>query len=202
MNNEIIEQFAEVNREEKGCVYFLDNQAEIPPVLLSIFRAVEAKRVVVGGLPPAIQTLVETACQEGNIQFLKANSPAKSPIHAIAGAEVGVTCASFAVASTGTVAHVTTQEVDRLTTALCWAHVCILRANDIVPTLEDVPGLLRGIFARHQQDCTVTFATGPSRSADIEFTLQLGVHGPQQTHTLILMENSETAKGEACENPA
>jgi L-lactate dehydrogenase complex protein LldG len=34
----------------------------------------------------------------------------------------------------------------------------------------------------------VTFITGPSRTADIELTLTLGVHGPREVHVLIVRD--------------
>lgn len=197
MNIALVEQFAEANKSEKGSVYIIDDPARIASVLLSVCSAIHAKCVVVGALPDAIGQTIEAACRDGKLELLKAPFAPEALPQTIARADIGVTKASFAIASTGTVVQFTTQEVDRLAAALCWAHVCILRAGDIRETLADAPGLLRNFFAQHKGNCTATFITGPSRSADIEFKIQMGVHGPQQTHTIVLLEPVDPTAGGA-----
>jgi len=65
-----------------------------------------------------------------------------------------------------------------------------LRASRIVGALEDAWALLR---TEHRDSRTggalprnVMLVTGPSRSADIEQTLELGAHGPRRLHILLL----------------
>ena len=61
--------------------------------------------------------------------------------------------------------------------------IVLLRAANIVASYEDAFDLLRteGELPRN-----VMLVTGPSRSADIEQTLELGAHGPRRLHVLII----------------
>ena len=56
------------------------------------------------------------------------------------------------------------------------ARICIL------PRLEDIIGLLA---AERHMPATLNLVTGPSRTADIEQTIELGAHGPRAVHILI-----------------
>ena len=61
--------------------------------------------------------------------------------------------------------------------------VCLLRAEHIVPHPEDVwarLGTETGVLPRG-----VHLITGPSRTADVEQTMQLGAHGPRQLTILL-----------------
>ena len=64
-------------------------------------------------------------------------------------------------------------------------HLVVLRAADLVPHLEQVWAALRergeGGWPR-----TVNVITGPSRTADIELTIQLGAHGPRSLHVFLV----------------
>jgi L-lactate dehydrogenase complex protein LldG len=61
--------------------------------------------------------------------------------------------------------------------------IVLLQAADIVASYEDAFDRLRaeGLMPRN-----VMLVTGPSRSADIEQTLELGAHGPRRLHVLII----------------
>jgi L-lactate dehydrogenase complex protein LldG len=67
-------------------------------------------------------------------------------------------------------------------------HIVVLGASDLVGDYES--GFVR-VRTRHLGPLlprTVNFITGPSRSADIEQTVQLGAHGPRRLH-IILVES-------------
>jgi len=64
------------------------------------------------------------------------------------------------------------------------AHIVVLPAERIVGPYEEAWQRLRKQQVAMPR--TVNLITGPSRSADIEQTLQLGAHGPMQLHIIVL----------------
>jgi len=63
-------------------------------------------------------------------------------------------------------------------------YLCVLRRDHIVRHIEDV-----WEWIRLQPGCmprAVNFITGPSRTADVEQTIQLGAHGPRRLHVILV----------------
>ena len=100
-------------------------------------------------------------------------------------AAVGVTGANFAFAATGTVVLESTAEDIRLATTLPEHHVVLL---DPAKILEDDMAAVPYLRTFHQNSPRnyLAYITGPSRTADIERVLTIGVHGPKQLHILLL----------------
>ena len=94
------------------------------------------------------------------------------------GAEISQ--AAYALADTGSVVLLSSDE-PRARSLLPWAHVTLVRAESIVAGLEE-------LFERLGRDLpsSVAIVTGPSRSADIEQKLVVGVHGPGEVHVVLL----------------
>ncbi|MCK4864513.1 MAG: LUD domain-containing protein [Gammaproteobacteria bacterium] len=63
-------------------------------------------------------------------------------------------------------------------------NICIIQQNKIYPYMEDTWDLLRK--AGETMPRSINFITGPSRTADVEQTIQLGAHGPRRLHIIIL----------------
>jgi len=74
-------------------------------------------------------------------------------------------------------------------------HVVVLPAARIVGSYEDGWDLLRQRFGNGTMPRTVNFITGPSRSADIEQTIQLGAHGPRRLHIVLVGDGGEPEPG-------
>ena len=62
--------------------------------------------------------------------------------------------------------------------------IVLLRAESIVGAYEEAWDRLRAEFGTLPRN--VMLVTGPSRSADIEQTLELGAHGPRRLHVVLL----------------
>ena len=99
---------------------------------------------------------------------------------AAAGAAVGVVRAVAAAAQTGTVLLRADDNRGRAASLLPPACIFVIEAGTVVDTLGDY---LRSIENPPSQLVAVT---GPSRSADIESTLVIGVHGPGEVHAILI----------------
>jgi L-lactate utilization protein LutC len=113
---------------------------------------------------------------------------------ASAEADLGVTSAVAAIATTGTLVQDAHLTGGRTASLLPPVHLCVLPAARIVPTSAEV--------LRHlgQQDLpsNIVLITGPSRSGDIEQTMALGVHGPPVVEIAVLLGPGKlTASGSA-----
>lgn len=101
-------------------------------------------------------------------------------------AGVGVTGADYAIADTGTLVLVAGGERHRLLSLLPPVHVCVLPRDRIVANLPELLARVRCEEVEADLPLSITFITGPSRTADIELTLAHGVHGPREVHVLIV----------------
>ncbi|HEX9268858.1 MAG TPA: LUD domain-containing protein [Candidatus Limnocylindria bacterium] len=110
-------------------------------------------------------------------------------------ADVGITGGNALIADTGTLVLVTNEGNADLATTLPPVHIAVVGIEKIVPSLDDATALLK-LLARSatgQKLSTYTqLITGPSRSADIELRLQIGVHGPKELH-FVLLDNGREA---------
>jgi L-lactate dehydrogenase complex protein LldG len=96
--------------------------------------------------------------------------------------DVGITTAQAGIAETGTLVLDSSFERNRLASVVPPVHIAILPASRIYATLADVLAMLQ---SGKELSPAITFITGPSRTADIELTLTIGVHGPQKLYVII-----------------
>jgi L-lactate dehydrogenase complex protein LldG len=95
--------------------------------------------------------------------------------------DAGVSEASWGIAETGSVVLEASVDEPRSRSLLPWVHVSVLREDRVVADLDE-------LLARVRDDLPSALAivTGPSRTADIEQTLMVGVHGPGEVHVVLL----------------
>lgn len=103
-----------------------------------------------------------------------ASSPAS-----VADAPAGLSSAEMAVAETGSVLLADNVLASRVVSMLTLTHFVLVREQSLVPMLDEVGVYLQQLTgAGPDQQHYVTLVTGPSRTADIERTLSIGVQGP------------------------
>jgi len=105
-------------------------------------------------------------------------------------AAAGLTGANFGIAATGTVVLESTDETVRITTTLPEKHFVLLDPRKILATADEAVPLLSD-FHRQLPQAYLAYISGPSRTADIERVLTIGVHGPAELHILLLEGVSE-----------
>ena len=93
----------------------------------------------------------------------------------------------YALADTGTLVLLSREGRARSVSLLPSVHIALIRPEQVIEGLDDMFSLMRDGTDRDKvPSSAVTFITGPSRTADIELTLVVGVHGPQELHAILL----------------
>ncbi len=101
--------------------------------------------------------------------------------------EMGITMADLGLAETGSVILFNGGGKGRMTSLLPPVYVAVIQSSQIVPRLTQA---LEEIESRKDNlPSCINFITGPSRSADIEMDLSLGVHGPGSVYTVVLEDD-------------
>jgi L-lactate dehydrogenase complex protein LldG len=105
----------------------------------------------------------------------------------IAAAQAGLVLADYGAAETGTLVHLDSDDAERLVWTLPPLCVCLLERRKIVPDLESLAGVISGHLGRTGlPGPQVSLITGPSRTADIECQLTIGVQGPARLVILVI----------------
>jgi L-lactate dehydrogenase complex protein LldF len=93
----------------------------------------------------------------------------------------GVTKAVCGLADTGSILIVDGEGNPLQASLLPSIHIAVLCASDILPSMADAMKL-----PIVSQSRTSVFITGPSRTADIEMSLTIGMHGPGEVHVFLV----------------
>jgi L-lactate dehydrogenase complex protein LldG len=96
-----------------------------------------------------------------------------------------ITSCEALVARTGSIVLSTASESGRTSSVYAPVHICIAYTHQLVYDIKDALQLVKSKYNNHLPSL-ISFATGPSRTADIEKTLVVGVHGPKEVYVFLL----------------
>lgn len=106
-------------------------------------------------------------------------------------AEAVITTCEALVARTGSIVLSAAQAGGRTTSVYGEIHVCIAYTDQLVYDVRDGLQFIKDKYSGRIPSL-VTFATGPSRTADIEKTLVVGVHGPREVYVFLVERDTST----------
>ncbi len=180
--------FAERYHALAGIAHVVQNPAEAGALAGQILLEAGATLAAMAGLPEDLVDPVVRGLAGAGIDCDSGPFPSVELPGRIDRASAGITGATFAIAQSGTLVEIATNDAVRLVSSLPRTHIGIVRARDIVPRFEDAAPRLREIFNANGNGCTVSFISGPSRTGDIELKLTLGVHGPEIAHAIVIAD--------------
>lgn len=99
--------------------------------------------------------------------------------------DAAITGCEYLVARTGSIVMSAAQQSGRTVSVYAPIHICIAYTNQLVYDIKDALQLLKEKYAANIPSL-ITFASGPSRTADIEKTLVTGVHGPKEVYLFLV----------------
>lgn len=155
--------------------------------ITAILESTNAKKVVAVNCPlqQAIQ-LHDVVREVGLTVYTEQSEIAE---HAES-ADIGISGVEFGIAETGSVCQDAYAVESRLISTLPPIHIAILNSSHILPGIKEAFDVISQVFHHGY----ISFITGPSRTADIERVLTIGVHGPSR---LIIIAIDQAAGGDA-----
>jgi len=101
---------------------------------------------------------------------------------ACATADIGITSAEYAMCDTGALVVLAAPHESRLVSLLPVVHITVLPIDRILTGLDELFTVMPDPAARSS---SMVLIGGPSRTADIEQILTLGVHGPREIQLVL-----------------
>ena len=174
------EELKRVDGEFEQC-----SSDELPHKVADFLASIEVNQILGWGEKSPEFNSIANHLREAGIQILEAAVPrsedGNTRYETLAGldqAPAGLTTCLAGLADTGTVILPSGVDQSNLTSLLPRTHLVILRAKDIYPSFDHwIRAGGREAIASSSQ---LTLITGPSRTADVEMILTLGVHGPER----------------------
>ena len=177
MGSDLFELF-ELRAHQAGAqVVRVSRPGQASECISNILRDNNSRRVVLAPSFLFAEMRLPAVLQDAGITVL--TGPEAQAVEA----EAGLTEAELGIAETGSLYQDATPLVTRWASMLPPVHIAVLRTPDIVGTLEEA---LSRILAHGQPPAYGAIITGPSRTADIERVLTIGVHGPAQLHIVCI----------------
>lgn len=99
--------------------------------------------------------------------------------------DASITGCEFLIARTGSIMLSSAQQSGRTVSVYAPVHICIAYTDQLVYDIKDAIGNVKEKYADNMPSL-ITLATGPSRTADIEKTLVVGVHGPKEVFCFLV----------------
>jgi L-lactate dehydrogenase complex protein LldG len=154
-----------------------------------IFTYCENKEALINNLKALAEQkkLAQVFCQEEKLltTFTAAQLPFIKTGNYDTNLDAAITYCKFAVARTGSLIITSDTASGRALPVYCPIHICVVYTKQVVFDIADA------LLAAEQEYGTnlpsmINIATGPSRTADIEKTLVVGVHGPKEVYVMLL----------------
>jgi L-lactate dehydrogenase complex protein LldG len=127
-------------------------------------------------------------CREKTLQELLKNLQFNQlSDHDLDRCDAAITTCEALIARTGSIVLSAAQDSGRTVSVYAPVHICIAYSGQLVFDIRDGLQLIKEKYGSNMPSL-ISFATGPSRTADIEKTLVVGVHGPKEVYLFLVDE--------------
>ena len=182
-NNDLVDEFSEKLRALSGSIEIIKNTKHLNKAATAIFDKTDSKSFT-GWDTEELAGLYKTLQHKGfkYIKSTRKDLQAKS--------DIGITLADYAISESGTIVLYNNKIQNRSSSLIVPIHIVILQKEKIVKSIFDIITRIskdyNSLDSINELSNCITFITGPSRTADIELILTLGVHGPKELYVLVV----------------
>jgi len=151
--------------------------ANIVPALDALITDQNIRKATVWNTPHLQELQISNHLESLGMELVSPNAEK----HEMSGCDLGITEADFLLPETGTIVLSSSAKKPRAVSLLPRVHLAIVRPEMLRADMHQV-------FAEAKDKNYLVFITGPSRTADIELTTTLGVHGPKSLYVWVMEE--------------
>lgn len=189
---ELISQFGHELEQVDGHFMGVMSPRDVGKKLKALIGEIRPGTVAVGeavalDFGPIMKTL-----ERSGIEVVRCSGEKDQPPHILrerlAQCDLAVVEAHYGIAATGTLVVVATSQRPSSLTLLPPANFLMVEAKRILP---DIAAVLSALGAGTIVEHRVAFITGPSRTADIEKRIVLGVHGPKDVYAAAVWSDDQ-----------
>jgi L-lactate dehydrogenase complex protein LldG len=187
---ELISQFARELEAVGGAFLGVFSPDEVRARTVALAREIGAHTAALGAGVTLDTAAVARALEQAGIAVIRpgtsGDADRASYRERLAGCDLGIVEADAGIAATGTLAVIGTPASPNSLTLLPPSNLIIVNADRMRP---DLGAAVAAIGAQTFTSKRVALITGPSRTADIEKMIVLGVHGPKKLYALAIWPN-------------
>jgi L-lactate dehydrogenase complex protein LldG len=173
MDSEIERFLSEVNKLSGKAEKL--QPSDIASALQTLVAEQNIRKATVWNTPLLNQLQITTHLSSLGVEIISPNADK----HSIAQCDLGVTETDCLLPETGTLVLRSSAEKPRAVSLAPRVHLAIVQPSMLRPDMHQV-------FAEAKDSHYLVFITGPSRTADIELTVTLGVHGPKNLYVWMM----------------
>jgi L-lactate dehydrogenase complex protein LldG len=170
--NDLAEIFASEFIKLGGKFNYCENELELMQNLIALADANAWQHIHCN------ETFLVDLCTESNLPFVKTGDQFQQM-------EASLTSCELAIARLGSLSISSASGSGRVLNVYCPVHICVVYASQVVWDIADATASIQAKYGE-QLPSMINIATGPSRTADIEKTLVVGVHGPKEVYVMYI----------------
>jgi len=175
-SDDLVGRFCAMAADAKMKLYRAADDSAVPGTVVNILKSIDARTAIINDEPLPNREALLAAVRAAGCTLLDLREK-DSPFEA----DVGITGVRLAIAETGSIVVTSGPQMRRLASLAVPEHIAIVRTGQIVPDLLDWAATLGTSLPANE-----VLITGPSKTADIEMNLVMGVHGPRNVHIVLV----------------
>jgi len=182
-SSDLIEEFSDKLQSQSGSVEIIKNTKHLNKAVTAIFDKTDSKSFT--GWDTEQLAGIYKNLQKKGFKYTKST---RNDLQAKC--DIGITLADYAISESGTIVLYNNKIQNRNCSLIVPIHIAILQKEKIVKSIFDIISIISKDYSRldsiYKLSNCITLITGPSRTADIELILTLGVHGPKELYVLVV----------------
>ena len=196
-SSELLEQAASALANTGWNVHRAETIEDVGDVVASICRDINASKALRSGHEVLDEAQIHVALERAGVNLKDMTLDDEMPEaertnvraahrNEVFQTNVGITGGDYIIAETGTLVIHPKKGVSRLTSLAPPVHIAIMKRGQVLPTLDELFLLEHVDIHTGNRHAGMNLISGPSRTGDIEATIVHGIHGPVETHIVLV----------------